>query len=76
MKYLQSFSKELALRALRQSSSPLRTLCTREAHTNHYDVIVVGGGHAGTEAACAAARTGANVLLMTHKKSTIGMCRA
>mgnify|MGYP001791263623 FL=1 len=76
MKYLQSFSKELALRALRQSSSPLRTLCTREAHTNHYDVIVVGGGHAGTEAACAAARTGASVLLMTHKQSTIGMCRA
>ena len=76
MKYLQSFSKELALRALCKSVAPLRTLATREAHTSHYDVIVVGGGHAGTEAACAAARTGANVLLMTHKKSTIGMCGA
>ncbi|WP_419903185.1 tRNA uridine-5-carboxymethylaminomethyl(34) synthesis enzyme MnmG [Kiloniella sp.] len=38
-----------------------------------YDVIVVGGGHAGTEAAASAARTGAQTLLITHKKSTIGV---
>ncbi|KAL5015659.1 hypothetical protein ScPMuIL_005248 [Solemya velum] len=37
-----------------------------------YDVIVVGGGHAGTEAACAAARMGGNTLLVTHKIDTIG----
>lgn len=37
-----------------------------------YDVIVIGGGHAGTEAAAAAARVGARTLLLTHKKHTIG----
>ena len=37
-----------------------------------YDVIVVGGGHAGCEACAAAARTGANTLLITHKIDTIG----
>ncbi|HET9484659.1 MAG TPA: tRNA uridine-5-carboxymethylaminomethyl(34) synthesis enzyme MnmG [Xanthomonadales bacterium] len=37
-----------------------------------YDVIVVGGGHAGTEAALAAARTGAATLLLTHNLETIG----
>ena len=37
-----------------------------------FDVIVVGGGHAGTESAAAAARMGANVALITHKKSSIG----
>ncbi|MDT0594844.1 tRNA uridine-5-carboxymethylaminomethyl(34) synthesis enzyme MnmG [Glaciecola petra] len=37
-----------------------------------FDVIVVGGGHAGTEAAMAAARMGANTLLLTHSIETLG----
>jgi tRNA uridine 5-carboxymethylaminomethyl modification enzyme len=37
-----------------------------------FDVIVIGGGHAGCEAAAAAARFGAGTLLLTHKRDTIG----
>ncbi|WP_374440004.1 tRNA uridine-5-carboxymethylaminomethyl(34) synthesis enzyme MnmG [Stella sp.] len=39
---------------------------------NSYDVVVIGGGHAGCEAAAAAARMGARTLLMTHRRDTIG----
>lgn len=41
-------------------------------YPKHYDVIVIGGGHAGTEAALAAARMKVSVLLLTHNIETLG----
>jgi tRNA uridine 5-carboxymethylaminomethyl modification enzyme len=42
------------------------------AQTNSFDVIIIGGGHAGCEAASAAARMGAKTALVTHRFATVG----
>lgn len=55
------------------ANSLFRAISTNKEIGNHkYEVVVIGGGHAGTEACAAAARMGARTLLVTHKKSTIG----
>lgn len=53
---------------------PLARLSSDSAasRTPHFDVVVIGGGHAGTEAAAAAARCGSRTLLLTHRVDTIG----
>ncbi|KAK7597887.1 hypothetical protein V9T40_010112 [Parthenolecanium corni] len=68
-----------ACRSLLSSSSRFlpnslagRNLSCHSPAASEYDVIVVGGGHAGTEASHAAVRMGVRTLLITHKKEKIG----
>ncbi len=57
---------------IRTGAERRRFWVAMSASSTHWDVIVIGGGHAGCEAAAAAARTGARTLLLTHKVETIG----
>src|SRR5262245_11706073 len=50
----------------------MRAMRNEASYAASYDVIVVGGGHAGTEAALAAARSGVRTLLLTHNVETLG----
>jgi tRNA uridine 5-carboxymethylaminomethyl modification enzyme len=59
------------LAAVGSLSRPRANICTM-LYPQEFDVIVVGGGHAGTEAALAAARMGCKTLLLTHNIETLG----
>jgi tRNA uridine 5-carboxymethylaminomethyl modification enzyme len=62
---------------LRYNACPFLCCCKGDEadmlFQQNYDVIVIGGGHAGTEAALAAARMGMQTLLLTHNVETLGM---
>ncbi|CAF9906314.1 Mitochondrial Translation Optimization [Imshaugia aleurites] len=59
------------VRSIRLSAQGFATISER---TSTYDVIVIGGGHAGTEASAAAARSGARTALVTPSVSNLGVC--
>src|SRR3989454_7222883 len=56
----------------RHSRTPSLHSAAMSGPSGTYDVVVIGGGHAGCEAAAAAARLGARTLLLTHQRATIG----
>src|SRR5438046_5464376 len=57
---------------MRSLASPGWERCSNFSSMDHYDVIVIGGGHAGVEAATLAGRAGAHTLLLTQNLETIG----
>src|SRR5207237_10358203 len=56
----------------RQPGAAFLHSAAMDSESARYDVVVVGGGHAGCEAAAAAARLGARTALLTHRRNTIG----
>src|SRR4029077_92669 len=56
----------------RHSAAPSLHSAAMDQASATYDVVVIGGGHAGCEAAAAAARIGARTALLTHARATIG----
>lgn len=65
----------MLIRRLRFPKTLFTCSIASDVRIQHYDVIVVGGGHAGTEAVAAASRVGAKTVLITQKIQTIGELR-
>ncbi|RXN06483.1 MTO1 mitochondrial [Labeo rohita] len=63
----------MLIRRLRFPKTLFTCSIASDVRIQHYDVIVVGGGHAGTEAVAAASRVGAKTVLITQKIQTIGV---
>lgn len=62
------------MRSLRSQRRSFAALADSPSFDRPYDVIVIGGGHAGTEASAAAARSGARTALVTPSLSNLGVC--
>src|SRR5690606_10834374 len=65
-------SKKTGRRDTGAAPVPARAIPMPSSSFYQYEVIVIGGGHAGTEAALASARSGARTLLLTHNIETVG----
>jgi len=70
--YILSNPKHCARRTGRNGQERPRRIVRTMQFPTRFDVLVVGGGHAGTEACLAAARMGASTLLLTHSIETLG----
>lgn len=67
-----TFGRPIALTA--RATARRRTFATVAPESRPYDVVVIGGGHAGSEACAAAARSGARTALVTPSLDNLGVC--
>ena len=72
MKLIGSYRLSLSKINISRKTSELRMTLVSTLPSTSYDVVVIGGGHAGCEAAAGSARTGARTILLTQREDTIG----